>query len=136
MPDSILNTTKKALNLDADYTEFDPEIIMYINGVFATLTQIGIGPELGFSIEDADAKWSTFLEGNNLYNGVKNYMYLKVRMLFDPPTTSYHITAMEKQIEELEVRLSITREETHWTNPNPIPIASEGDVVILDGGSA
>lgn len=125
MTDSILNTTKKALNLDADYTEFDQDVIMYINGVFSTLTQLGIGPEMGFHIDDEDEVWSTFLGGDDRLNGVKNYMYLKVRMLFDPPTTSYHLTAMEKQIEEHEVRLNLTREMDSYVSPNPIIVPVE-----------
>lgn len=128
MTDSILNTTKKALNLEADYTEFDDEIIMHINGVFAILNQIGIGPVNGFQIDSADDVWSTFLGSDLRLNNVKNYMYLRVRMYFDPPTTSYHITAMNDQIEEMEKRLSIIRESTAWVNPNP-PVLVESEML-------
>lgn len=136
MTDSILKSTKKALNLDADYTEFDPEITMHINSIFSILNQIGIGPEIGFQIEDANDVWSTFLGTSPLLNHVKTYMYLRVRMLFDPPTTAYHVTAMEKQIEEMEVRMNVLRESTAWFSPNPTSILPEDEVLILDGGSA
>lgn len=119
MNDSILTSTKNALNLAEDYTPFDQVVIMHINSVFSTLNQLGLGPPAGFMIEDKDAIWDDFLEGDLLLNNVKTYMYLRVRMLFDPPTTGYHTTAMEKQIEQLEWRLNVQREETGWTDPTP-----------------
>lgn len=119
MTDSILNTTKKALNLDADYDAFDPELIMHINSVFSTLHQLGIGPDQGFRIDDDSVLWSSFLNGDDRLNNVKTYMYLRVRLIFDPPGTSFVIAAIEKQIEELTWRINAQREDEQWTAPIP-----------------
>ena len=127
MSDSILVTTKKILGLDVSYTAFDIDIILHINSVFGTLNQLGIGPENGFIIEDNTSMWSDFLESDLKLNAVKTYTYLKVRLLFDPPATSFHITAMENQIRELEWRLNVYRENRDWVEP-----VSES---ILDGGA-
>jgi len=122
MEQSILISTKKVLGVAEDYTVFDEDIIMHINTAFSTLTQLGVGPAEGFMIEDASTEWDDFLPEDpdeRQYNSVKSYVFLKVSMLFDPPQTSYLITAKEKQIEELEWRLNVVREETRWTDPDP-----------------
>lgn len=111
---SILTSTKKTLGLDEDYEEFDQDIINHINGVFSTLEQLGIGPEGGFMIEDKQATWSDLLGNDNRMNAVKTYVYLRVRLLFDPPTTGYHQTAAKEQIQELEWRLNVVREGDKW----------------------
>lgn len=116
---SILTSTKKTLNLAEDYTAFDEDIIVHINSVFSTLNQLGVGPIEGFMIEDKDTTWDAFLGSDPRLNHVKTYMYLRVRMLFDPPTTGYHTEAMQKQIEEHEWRLNVQREDTQWTEPIP-----------------
>lgn len=111
---SILNTIKKALGLDPSYDVFDTDIVMHINSTFATLNQLGVGPEEGFSIEDDSATWQDFLglvETNKLLS-VKSYMYLKVRLLFDPPTTSFAIDAMKKNAEEYEWRLNVQTDKS------------------------
>lgn len=123
MSDSILTSTKKALGLDENYTAFDPDIIMHINSVFSTLTQLGLGPEDGFMIEDSTATWDDFLDGDLKSNSVKTYMYLRVRMIFDPPVTSFHLSAIKEQFQELEWRLNVVREETAWVDPNT-PVVS------------
>lgn len=107
---SILDSTKKILGLTAGYTPFDHDILTHINSAFAILDQLGVGPEGGFSIEDNSLTWDDFEVPLNQLSLVKTYVFLKVRMLFDPPTTSYLITAMEKQISELEWRISALRE--------------------------
>lgn len=123
---SILNSVKKVLGLAEDYTVFDEDVIMHINTAFSTLTQLGVGPPEGFMIEDATAEWNEFIVDDIQYNSVKSYVFLKVSMLFDPPQTSYLITAKEKQIQELEWRLNVHREETGWTDPDPDPVYPEG----------
>ena len=126
MGQSILTSTKKILGIADDYTAFDLDVIMHINSAFSTLAQLGIGPAGGFMIEDKDEEWEDFLETDDpQYNSVKSYLYLKVRQIFDPPTTSYLITAVEKQIQELEWRLNTLREETAWVNPNPVVVVDE-----------
>jgi hypothetical protein len=117
MSDSILISTKKALGIDASYTAFDPDIIMHINSVFGILNDLGLGPINGFMIEDDTALWDDYLEGDLNLNSVKTYIYLRVRMLFDPPQTSYLINALEAQYKELEWRLSVRREDTEWIAP-------------------
>lgn len=119
MSESILTSTKKILGLAEDYTVYDPDIIMHINSVFGTLNQLGIGPEPGFAIEDATAVWSDFLGADLRLNSVKQYVYLRVRVIFDPPDTGYLVTAFEKQIEQLEWRLNVVREADSWTDPDP-----------------
>lgn len=114
MSDSILTSTKKILGIDAAYEQFDLDIITHINSVFSTLSQLGIGPVGGFMIEDATPVWSDFLNNDINLNSVKTYVYLRVRLLFDPPTTSYLITALNEQVRELEWRLSVKREDEAW----------------------
>jgi hypothetical protein len=121
MEASILTSTKKILGIPDDYTVFDLDIITHINTAFSTLTQLGVGPAEGFMIEDDTAEWTDFIVDDMQYNSVKTYVYLKVRQLFDPPTTSYLITAFNEQIRELEWRLNVHREETGWADPDPRP---------------
>lgn len=120
MEQSILTSTKKILGLAVDYTAFDLDIITHINAAFSTLTQLGVGPADGFMIEDASAEWYDYIENDPQLNTIKSYVFLKVRQLFDPPATSYLITAMEKQIQEFEWRLNVNRESTEWVDPDPI----------------
>lgn len=127
MSDSILTSTKKILGIDVAYLAFDLDIITHINSVFSTLTQLGVGPEEGFMIADAEAEWVDFLGADLELNAVKTYVYLRVRLLFDPPTTSYLIAAFEKQVEELTWRLNVKREATLWTDPDPVLVPDDED---------
>lgn len=106
-PKSILDSTKKNLNIPADYREFDLDIMTHINSTFMTLSQLGIGPATGFRIEDELAEWKDLLGDDPRLEAVKTYVYLKVRLVFDPPATSFTITALEKQAEELAWRLNV-----------------------------
>jgi hypothetical protein len=124
MDDSILNSVKKVLGIDAEYTAFDPDIIMHINSVFVVLNDMGIGPDLGYAITDNTAKWSDFLGADPRLNSVQTYVFLRVRLLFDPPTVSYLIDSMKEQIREFGWRLSTHREGESWTDPNPVPPVS------------
>lgn len=128
MENSILISTKKVLNLEAGYTSFDQDIVMHINSVFSTLNQLGVGPDEGFMIEDDVPTWDAFFGSDPRLNHVKTYVYLRVRMLFDPPTTGYLVEAMNQQIRELEWRLNTQREDTEWTkpiSPEEVPIVEE-----------
>lgn len=104
---SILTSIKKLLGVPEEYDVFDTDIIIHINSAFSTLNQLGVGPPDGFYIEDATEQWGMFLGDDKQINSVKTYIYLKVRLLFDPPTTSFAIDAMKKQAEELEWRLNV-----------------------------
>lgn len=111
VPNSILDTTKKLLGLEYDYPNFDTDIIMHINSTFAQLSQLGVGPDDGFEIEDNTKVWADFLGTNKLLNFVKSYMYLKVRMWFDPPTSGIDATAKKEQILELEWRMNVAADK-------------------------
>ena len=118
MSESILASVKKTLGLGEDYTAFDADIIIHINSVFTILNDLGIGPEDGFMIEDAEDTWDMYLGSDVNQNLIRTYMYLRVRLLFDPPATSFHIAAIEKELQEFEWRISVRREATAWVNPN------------------
>lgn len=108
--DSILTSVKKLLGIADEYTHFDSDIIMHINTVFSSLTQMGVGPAEGFSITDTYSTWDEFTSENVSLASVKTYMYLKVRLLFDPPQNSSVMSSMERQASELEWRLNLTGE--------------------------
>ena len=103
MDDSILTSIKKLLGIDEAYTHFDSDLIMHINSVFMILTQLGVGPESGFSITDSDAVWSDFISNANSVEAVKSYIYLKVKLMFDPPLSG----TVTGSISELEWRLNV-----------------------------
>ena len=110
MNDSILTSIKKLLGITEEYEHFDQDIIIHINSVFMILNQLGVGPTNGFSITDKTAVWSDFIsEGANL-ESVKSYIYLKVRLIFDPPTSSAVMESMNRMISEFEWRLNISAE--------------------------
>ena len=106
MDDSILNTIKKMLGLDADYTPFDTDIIIHINSALMILRQLGIGPTKGFSITGADELWSDCIEDNIALEGLKAYVYLRVKSVFDPPVSSVAMDAMQKQMDEYAWRMN------------------------------
>ena len=120
MSDSILDSTKKVLGLDPSYTPFDEDIILHINSVLATLNQLGIGPAAGFAVVDNATTWTEFLGDDPTLNSVKTYVYLRVRLLFDPPTTSFLLSALQDQVREFEWRLNTKREETAWVDPTAV----------------
>ena len=105
--DSILTSVKKMLGIPEDYEQFDMDIIMHINSVLMILTQLGVGPEEGFAIADKTDEWDDFIGDNVLLELVKSYVYLKVRLIFDPPQSSSVIEAMNRQISEFEWRINV-----------------------------
>ena len=108
--ESILTSIKKLLGIAEDYEHFDQDIVMHINTVFAILTQLGVGPATGFSIADKSTKWSEFISNKLYYEPVKTYVYLKVKLLFDPPQSSIVLEATNRMISELEFRLNAAAE--------------------------
>lgn len=110
-PDSILISIKKVLGIDADYDSFDVDVILHANSVFAILNQLGVGPKTTFSISSDQETWSDFLGERTDLAEVKSYMYLRVRMLFDPPSSSFVLDAMKAQAQEIEWRLRLQAEE-------------------------
>ena len=109
--DSILVSIKKLLGIAADYTHFDPDIIMHINSAFSVLTQLGVGPPEGFRIDDDVKTWNDFISDTIRLDAVKSYVYLKVSLMFDPPASSAVLSAKERQISELEWRLNVAAEQ-------------------------
>lgn len=109
--ESILTSIKKLLGITEEYTHFDEDLIMHINSVFMTLTQLGVGPSQGFYIEDSSAEWADFIPDFNKLQAVKTYMYLKIRLVFDSASLgSATLAAYERQIQELEWRLNVGAE--------------------------
>ena len=102
--ESILDSIKKLLGIQPEYRAFDEDLIVHINTVFIILNQINIGPEEGFMIVDGSESWDDFIKGIN-ETMVKTYIYLKVRLMFDPPTSGVLVESMNSMISELEWRL-------------------------------
>lgn len=106
MEESILTSIKKLLGITDDYPHFDQDIILQINSAFSTLNQLGVGPEAGFSIQDASTVWTEFINDDRL-NFAKTFVQLKVKLAFDPPTSSTLMDSYNRQLDELAWRLSI-----------------------------
>lgn len=104
--ESILTSIKKLLGIEENYTQFDVDIIMGINTAISILTQIGVGPVDGFSISDKISVWTDFVSDIRKLELLKSYIHLKVKLLFDPPASSAVIDIYNKQIQELEWRIS------------------------------
>lgn len=107
MEQSILKTIKKLLGVSPDDSNFDVDIVMHINTVISALTQLGVGPKKGFRIESEKEQWSDFIGTDKLLQMVTSYIYLRVKLIFDPPSSSTVIQAMNEQIKEYEWRISI-----------------------------
>jgi len=128
MTDRILESVKKVLGIAPEYLAFDQDIVMHINSAFSVLHQLGVGPDEPFMIEDETATWTEFLGTERGVNSVKSYVYLRVRLLFDPPATSFALGAMEKQIEELGWRISTYMEGVRHPYVEPV-VETEEEVV-------
>ena len=111
LEENILSSIKKLLGLNDGVTVFDTDIVIHINTVFANLTQMGVGPQndegknIGFKISTGNEVWGDFTDNDILIDNVKTYVYIKVKMIFDPPTSSALIDAYNAQAKELEWRL-------------------------------
>ena len=104
--ESILTSIKKLLGIDEQYTHFDADLVMHINSVFMILTQMGVGPSEGFTIEDDSTTWNEFIPDLKNFEAVKTYIHLKVKLIFDNSTlSSAVIESMNRMISELEWRL-------------------------------
>lgn len=109
--ESILTLTKRMLGIEKDYDAFDLEILTHINYVFSQLHQIGLGPNDGFEITGDDEKWADYLLGDKRLNTAKSYMYARVRLIFDPPTSGAGMSALQDMCKEMEWRLNVQSEE-------------------------
>jgi hypothetical protein len=115
MESSILKSIKKNLGLPEDYVVYDEDVLMAINTALSTITQLGVGPEMGFEVQDVTATWEDLLGGDFRLNSVRNFIQLKCRLIFDPPTNSFAIAAIEKQLDEMAWRIQAAA--------NPAPTA-------------
>ena len=108
--DSILNTIKKLLGLTEDQTDFDSDIIVHINRAFSRLRKLGVGPEEGFSILDNMAVWGDYMEDDPNLPDVQTYVYLRTKIVFDPPLSSTVLASYKEEIKELEWTLNVDAE--------------------------
>lgn len=107
MEKSILKTIKKLLGITEDDTAFDTDLIIHINTTLMVLHQLGVGPKEGYSIKNEKNKWSDFVDSDENLEGIKSYIYMKVKLLFDPPSNSATIEALQSSIKEFEWRLNV-----------------------------
>lgn len=123
MESSILKSVKKTLGLPDDYDVYDEDVLTAINTALSTLTQLGVGPETGFEVQDAEVTWVDLLGGDFRLNSVRTFIQLKCRLIFDPPSTSFAIAAIEKQLEEMAWRIEVA------ANPAPTAVGYIPDVI-------
>jgi len=121
MEASILKSIKKMLGVGDDDDSFDLDIMTHINTAISTLTDLGVGPADGYVVDDVEDDWDDFVPDADKVkqSKIKTLVYIKTRLAFDPPESSYLLDALDKQKTELEWRLSVNREETGWVDPNP-----------------
>jgi hypothetical protein len=129
---SILKSTKTQLDIASDDSSFDNQVMGYLNGVLPDLLDFGLGPSEGFFIEDDSATWEDLLGDGAIgqLGRVKNWVWLKVRLLWDPPQTSFHLDSHEKLINEAAWRIINKLDGDRYVPPE----LTEGDQLILDGG--
>jgi hypothetical protein len=123
MEESILTCTKKILGISPMDDSFDLDIITHINSAISTLEQVGLA--ITAFVESEDDEWADVFGDYPQLPLVKTCVYLQVRVLFDPPTTSYLLSAAQEQIREHIWRLNVGREETEWTDPDPPGVLSD-----------
>ncbi|MEG1514775.1 MAG: hypothetical protein RSD95_07830 [Clostridia bacterium] len=118
--ESILTSIKKLLMLDENDISFDADIIMHINTVLSILNQLGVGPDKGLSITDKSTTWGQFLDTSPNLDSVRSYVYLKVKLLFDPPSSSAVIESINRVVGELEWRINATAEALRRAGQVPL----------------
>lgn len=110
--ESILTSVKQVCGVDAADASFDVEILMHINAAFAVLTQLGVGPEIGFSITDASTVWADYVSDARIIGAIRSYISQKTKLAFDPPSAGYLVDNMLKSCTELEWRIALHGEES------------------------
>lgn len=106
MEENILNSIKKLLGIPEDYTAFDQDVMIHINSVFMILSEFGVGPSNGYSLKDGTEKWGDFISDDKNLEGIKTYVYMKVKTIFDPPLNSAVLASMKELISEFEWRIN------------------------------
>lgn len=117
-PASILDSVKKVLGFDPEYETFDLDITMFINAAFGSLLQLGVGPDTGFWIEDNTTLWADYVTRQDFLGMIKSFVFMSVRLAFDPPATSFGIDAFKNQIAELTWRINVMAESVVATSTN------------------
>lgn len=135
-PNSILDSVKKVLGFDPEFTEFDLDVVMHINSAFGSLQQLGVGSDTGFIIQDNTTLWSQYIADLLYLNMVKQYIFLAVRLAFDPPATSFGIEAIERQLAQLSLRINISVEGMHpptdpFADTTPTVAGSQSVVFVV-----
>ena len=105
MEESILKTIKQLIGCPDDFEQFDLDLMIHINSAFATLTHLGVGPKEGYRITGADNVWREFEDDAQKLSLIKDYVYIKTRLLFDPPTSGSLMDSLKEQLKEMEWRL-------------------------------
>ncbi len=118
MENSILKTIRKMIGPSVSYDIFDIDLIVHINSAFFVLYQLGVGPSECFRINGDTETWDDFIQGASDLDAIISYVYMKVRYVFDPPTTGYLVNAYKESIKELEWRLNVL------VDPNPWPVTT------------
>lgn len=106
--ESILGSIKQMLGISQDETNFDSELMLHINGALMIINQLGVGPSTGFIVLGKTQTWSEFLADRKDLELVKTAVYLRVRLMFDPPQNSFLVSSIQKQIEEFDWRITAT----------------------------
>lgn len=112
--DSILNSVKKLIGPDYDYGPFDRDLIMHINSAFMILNQLGLGPNKPYRISGSNEVWTDFMSDVENFQSVIDYVYLRCRLIFDPPSSSFVLSSLKEQQQELEWRLNVMAETPMW----------------------
>lgn len=112
--DSILRTIAKLVGGEENGEYFNPDLIVAINTALAVMTQVGVGPSEGFSIEDDSAKWSDFLGNDKRLSMVFSYVHKKVQLLFDPPQSGVLRENLENLVHEMEWRSYIAADPASY----------------------
>lgn len=131
--DSILNTVKLALGVEADYNGFDTNILLDINSALSSLNQLGIGPRTGFIVKGESETWEDILGDSLMLESAKSYVLHKVRLSFDPPTNSFLVDAIQKQIQELEWRLMVQVDDPYTRFSDEISLNKSVSNNIVEG---
>jgi hypothetical protein len=128
MESSILKSVKKRLGIPDDYDVYDEDVLMNINTALSTLTQLGVGPEQGFVVQDDTATWEQLLGGDLRLNMVRDFVTLTSKLIFDPPPTSFGIQAVQKNLEEMAWRIEVAANPAPAATGNIDPVYMPGEL--------
>ena len=125
MADSIFNSVKKVVGLLGDDGSFDEDILLHINSVVSTLRQLGLSIPADFYVRDDVQTWQNLLGEFRDLDLVKSYMTMKVRLMFDPPSSSFGLASMKEMVTELEWRINVLADQPYSVPVLPSPEGSE-----------